>query len=149
MNSQRHTLSDVPREYCPAFEYILMGDLRDLLEEPTNETTSEWLQAVLDALLGMLSDEFDENDDSGYLSVVLERFPSWNLQVTRLRQEQGRLYSRLRELRTRLARGLAYAQIARALRYDLHEWMAALTAYHRHENRLVQLAVNLDVGGGD
>ncbi len=37
-----------------ALEYILLGDLRDLLEEPADHFTRSWLVAVLDALLDTL-----------------------------------------------------------------------------------------------
>jgi hypothetical protein len=49
-------------------EYILLGDLRDLLEEPPDEETRRWLVAVLDALVKTLPREFDLEDEDGYMS---------------------------------------------------------------------------------
>jgi len=134
---------------CAALEYILLGDLRDLLEEPANEETSKWLTAVLDALVGTQPEEIEDQDEDSYLSVVLENYPSWYPQVDRLQREHRALYSRLRELRSRVARDQSFARIAGVLRHDLRDWMAAFTAHHRHENRLLQTAVNLDCGTGD
>lgn len=147
MNADANDLRECPEEYCAMLEYLLLGDLRDLLEESASAETSNWLCAVLDALMSTLRREFDNETARGYLSLVLERYPSWDLQVARLQEEQEALYERLREFREGVVRGLPYAESVSALRHDLREWMAALIAHHRHENRLVQTAVNLDVGG--
>lgn len=136
---------------CAALEYILLGDLRDLLEEPSNVETCRWLIAVLDALLGTDSGdaEPDTDDADGYLTVVLEHYPSWYPQVDRLQREHRALYARLREFRERVAHEQSFNRIAGVLRRDLRDWMTSFTAHHRHENRLLQTAVNLEVGCGD
>lgn len=148
MNADKGYLPACVDEDCAALEYILLGDLRDLLEEPANEETRKWLAAVLDALLGSLPGEVDEDDDD-YLSAVLENYPSWYPQVDRLQREHRTLYARLRELRNQIVREQSFARIAGVLRRELREWMAAFTAHHRHENRLLQMAMNLEVGTGD
>ena len=43
---------------CTEFEYILLGDLRDLLEDPPSDENRKWLVAVLDALIDTLPKEF-------------------------------------------------------------------------------------------
>jgi len=60
-----------------AMEYILLSDLRDLLEEPADDMTRKWLRAVLDALLKTLPWELELQDAGGYLSEVLEQYPNW------------------------------------------------------------------------
>ena len=62
--------SDLLEEYS-TLEYILLGDLRDLLYEPPDEETCRWLLAVLDALLETLPREFDLKQQDGYLMEVL------------------------------------------------------------------------------
>lgn len=130
-------------------EYILLGDLRDLLEEEPSEQTSRWLLAVLDSLLEALPQELALKSQEGYLEEVLSDHPHWEPQVERLRSEYVRLCVWLEELRDRLISRAPFGEIASHLRYDLREWMTALQAYHRHETRLLQTSVNLEVGGGD
>lgn len=131
------------------FEYILLGDLRDILEEPPSAETSRWLLAILDALLDTLPFELELKAENGYLSEVLEEFPNWWSQVEVLRLEHENLFQKLEKLRFRVASQDRFADIADEVGRDLHEWMLALKAHHRHENRMLQTALNLEVGCGD
>jgi hypothetical protein len=132
-----------------SLEYILLGDLRDLLEERPDAETRKWLLAVLDALIDTLPREFDLEDEDGYMSEVLERHPNWSNQVARLHREHEQLYMKLKELRGRIACDHWIAPIANEVRRDLREWLLSLTAHHRSETRLIQNSVNLEVGVGD
>lgn len=132
-----------------ALEYILLGDLRDLLEEEPSEQTSKWLVAVLDALIDTLPRELAIKSRDGYLEDVLEAHPNWEAQVQQLHAEYKLLCVRLEAFRDQLVSRTPYASIAAQLREDLSEWMAALQNHHRQETQLLQTAVNLEVGGGD
>ncbi|MGE3315246.1 MAG: hypothetical protein AB7O26_09030 [Planctomycetaceae bacterium] len=132
-----------------AFEYILLGDLGDLLEEPADKHTHRWLLAVLDALVDTIPREFQMKSREGYLSEVLNEYPSWYRHVEYLRAEHHELYANLRDLRGRIAAREEYEESADRVRIDLRDWMARLVAHHHHENRLVQTAINLEVGTGD
>lgn len=136
------------QEYA-SLEYILLGDLRDLLEEPSDDLTRKWLRAVLDALLDTLPRKFELQDEGGYLSEVLEQYPNWSGQVNELRHKQQAIYAKLSRLRGRVAESVPYEEMADNLSNDLRQWMQSLQAYHRHERRMVQTAFNLEVGGGD
>ena len=133
-----------------ALEYILLGDLRDLLEEqPPDEETCRWLVVVLDALLETLPRELNLKEQDGYLSEVLESYPNWSDQVDRLRAEHEAVFADLQRLRGQIERRTTFAEIADEVRRGLRDWMLAVIAYHRHEKRLVQTAVNLEIGVGD
>lgn len=136
-------------ENFSSLEYILLGDLRDLLEEPPDAENRRWLIAVLDALLDTLPREFDLKEEDGYLSAVLERFPSWSNRVDRLQGDHERLFEKLKELRGRVDRNAWIAPIANDVRRELRDWMLGLIAHHRKENRLVMTAMTLEVGVGD
>ena len=136
-------------EECDTFEYILLGDLRDLLEEPADDLTCKWLIAVLDALLQTLPREFELQDEGGYLAEVIEEFPNWSGHVDQLLEERELLFQKLRQLRERITQQVSFAETAQRVRHDLRDWMLSLAAHHRHERRLVQTAFNLDVGVGD
>jgi hypothetical protein len=134
---------------CRELEYILFGDLRDLLEETPNQETQRWIDAVLDALLETIPEEFALKCGDGYLKDVLDEFPSWEGQVSRLEEEYFALYRRLLELRRRLRSDRGYQEIAAKLSTDLRAWMDAFRTHLQSEQRLVLLAANLEVGGED
>jgi hypothetical protein len=136
-------------EQYTSLEYILLGDLRDVLEEPADRESRRWLIAVLDALLETLPREFDLEDADGYMSEVLERYPSWASQVDRLHGDHESLFGKLKELRGRIERDTWIAPFADEVRRDLRDWILKLIAHRRNETRLVQTAMNLEVGTGD
>jgi len=136
-------------EQYSTLEYILLGDLRDILEEPPDAESRRWLMAVLDALLDTLPREFGLEEIDGYMTEVLERYPSWTNRVERLHSEHELLFSKLKELRGRVERDIWVAPIANEVRRDLRDWILKLNAHHRGETRLMQTAMNLEVGAGD
>jgi len=133
-----------------ALEYILLGDLRDLLEEnPSDEQTTRWIVAVLDALLEALPVEMELKSQGGYLQPVLEQFPNWAGQIGDLAREKQLLFEKLRELRVQMECPGTYESLALEIRQDLKEWMTLWTAHTRHERRMLQSAFTMDVGCGD
>jgi hypothetical protein len=132
-----------------AFEYILLGDLRDLLEEGPDDQNRQWLAAVLDALIEAVPQEIELRSREGYLNEVIEQFPNWAPQVDRLKSEKLGLYARLKRLRENLDQPRKFAVVKEKTRAELREWMTAFTAHHRHERRVVQDAFMFDIGGGD
>ena len=136
-------------EHYTSLEYILLGDLRDLLEEPPDDESRKWLLAVLDTLLDTLPREFDLEDVDGYMSEVLERYPNWSNQVERLHRDHDHLFLKLKELRGRLERNIWISPIANEVRRELRDWILKLVAHRRGETRLMMTAMNLEVGAGD
>lgn len=134
---------------CNELEYILLGDLRNLLQEPPTPETVHWLETVLDALLKTIPEGFALKSDEGYLQQVLDDFPNWHPQVERLENEHFSLYRRLRQLRERIQLNQDFTSIASEVSCELRDWMEALKSHHQREQRLVLLAANLEVGGGD
>ena len=86
------------QEYT-ALKYILLGDLRDLLEEPADRYTRGWLVAILDSLLDTLPREIAIKEASGYLNEVLDEYPSWYRHVEELQNEERLLFLSLRPSR--------------------------------------------------
>ncbi len=132
---------------CTELEYILLGDLRDLLEEPADNETAHWLEAVLDALLDTLPEEFALKSDHGYLQVVLDRFPNWDTQVSRLELGYSQLLLGLEDLRDKLNGGDDFQRIASDVSSDLENWMTNFVQHHQQERELVSMAATYDVGG--
>jgi hypothetical protein len=136
-------------EHYTSLEYILLGDLRDVLEEPSDRHTRGWLVAILDALLDTLPRQLALKEESGYLNEVLDEYPSWYRQVEELQNEERLLFLSLQALRDRLETSESYAHAADRVKSAVRQWMTRLTAHHRHETRILQTAINLEVGGGD
>jgi len=131
-------------------EYILIGDLRDLLESPIDEQNLRWIGAVLDALLETLPRQFElKEQGGGYLREVLEEHPNWECHVTSLVGEHRGLCRRLQQLRNRLPDAVKVEFMARTLRLELKAWMQGFVSHNRREARLLQTAMNLEVGCGD
>lgn len=134
---------------CCEFEYILLGDLRDLLDDEPTEENRRWLMAVLDSLLDTLPKEFALKSRDGYLQQVLDEYPSWDNAVERLERQHVNLYRRLRLLRDRLTKRHSLEEVAERLRLETEGWMDSFIELHRAERELVFEAMNMDVGAGD
>jgi len=146
--NQDHSESSRLSDYT-ALEHILLGDLRDLLEEAPDKSTRKWLLVILDALLDTLPRQYELQAGGGYLSEVLEQYPNWSEQVDQLLVEKQDLFAKLGRLREGVDQRVSFAKIAEEVRRDLREWMASLSSHQRHERRILQTAFNLDVGTGD
>ena len=150
MAMTEHTPHDNNLADYVALEYILLGDLRDLLEEAgSDEQTTRWIIAVLDALLEAMPHEMELKSKGGYLQPVLEQFPNWAGQIGDLAAEKRSLYEKLYELRAEIDRPSSFEILASEVRMELQEWMTLWTAHLRHERRMIQSAFTLDVGCGD
>lgn len=126
--------------HCRELEYILLGDLRDLLEEDASAETVRWLTAVLDELLKTLPQDFQLCSESGYLQHVIDEHPDWEPLVERLECQHLELYQRLRAFRSLLKIGQGFGDIAVKLKFDLECWIGAFSVHRQHELRLISLA---------
>lgn len=140
---------DVDLRKCCEFEYILIGDLRDLLESEPSDENCRWMSAVLDALLDTLPKEFALKSQDGYLSHVLDEYPNWDSAVERLRLQHVALHRRLTELRTRVAAHTQWRGLATRLRPELEAWIGAFSVLQQAERDLTVSALTLEVGAGD
>ena len=102
-----------------ALEYILLGDLRDVLEEEPDEQSRKWLLAVLDALLDAMPREFElKCHGGGYLCEVLEQYPNWYGQVESLKEEREQLYAHLRRLQNCVRESFPFTHVAARVRRE-------------------------------
>ena len=147
MAMSRPTPTRAAFERYATLEYLLIGDLRDLLEEAPDAETRRWLLAVLEELLDLLPNEFEFEDAGGYLSEVSEQFPNWSNEVDRLHHEHTQLYTTLLELRNRIANEEPFEYIASTVRSDLRRWTDAVQRHHSTEQSLMMSAFDLSYGG--
>lgn len=128
-------------------EYLLIGDLRDLLEETPDNETRRWLLAVLEELLNLLPNEFEYEDQGGYLAEVCEQNPNWSNTVERLHREHEGLYFSLLELRNRIADERSFEFIADEVKPKLRCWIEAARRHRDSEQQLVVAAYDTAFGG--
>lgn len=134
-------------EAATLFTYLLLGDLRELLDEPATVETRHALRVFLDVLLDELPDRSRLKRNGEFLGEVLDEFPNWSGQVESLRCGEAADYSRLAELRETLRGNVSYAALADEIACDLREWMDSVSVHRGQERRLVQMAANREVGG--
>ncbi len=130
-------------------EYILLGDLRDVLEEESTEETRRWLTAIVEALLRTVPREFALRSRGGYMNSLLLECPEADSSVRRLEVEQTTLCEQLQELYDRLQESGSFHAHAIELKRDLATWMDHLQSHNLREERLFQDAYFQDTGGGD
>lgn len=99
------------------FEYLLLGDVRLLLEEPIGPDTNRWLLATLDMILASRP-----RPSQSTIAPLLMRSP-WEDESERLWQERSTLYEKLQRLRDRIAHRAPYALLANEIRCDLTDLM--------------------------
>ncbi|MCC7424720.1 MAG: hypothetical protein IT428_31000 [Planctomycetaceae bacterium] len=131
------------------WEYLLLGELRELIADPPTELTRRALAMVLDALFDLLPARFDSEEHGGYLTDVTGRFPHWQDQVDALRVEHGLLYEELRDLRSSVEDPEMVRKHSARLLSATEDWMDRVRTHEREERRLQQIATNLTVGVGD
>ena len=148
MQTAQTTIAQSSLERDAALEYLLLGDLMDLLDDPCGPETCRWLAMILDALLRLLPREFTSEEAGGYLEEVLEEYPSWERQVRDLHSQHQMLYAGLVELRSKIAFSQE-EEVPLRTRLALAEWVRLVNEHNRQETELLQTAINLEVGVGD
>ena len=74
---------------------IEIGDLQSLLSQGPGDVERSALVKVLDRLRVTLGRHFRFEEEGGYLTQVVKRFPNWSTDVERLRQEHRTLRGEL------------------------------------------------------
>lgn len=98
------------------FEYLLLGDLRQVLEEPVTPQSSRWILAILDLLLAGRP----RSRPSVYLPVERRNI---NISERSNSLESGSLLEKLRRLRDRIAHRTSYDGLIEDLRDELRDAM--------------------------
>ncbi|MEQ9409268.1 MAG: hypothetical protein RIK87_16145 [Fuerstiella sp.] len=150
MSNRFHTSQIRSLADCNEFQYLLLGDILDLLEETPDESTKRWLLEVLNVLIDLMPRERRLHEDGGgYMVEVLEEFPGWNRQVMRMHLKKLHLDYALRELRNRIRDEASWVAVADQVSSELREWMQLFKDLHRAEASLMLDAMLLDIGSGD
>lgn len=117
-------------------EYILLGDLRQLLSEPVTDQSRLWIRRLLDMLLDLLPGQFAAEEADGYLQDVLDEHPQWERRITDLRQQHDDLFQSLSGLRADLSDEQTVDRRASQVRRELAAW---IDRFQRHQDAEYQL----------
>ena len=101
------------------FEYLLLGDLRQILEDPPGPETSLWLLAILDMILATRPPVPSATTvPAASLSAAKrpDRYPARSSETTSV-------IDKLRRLRDRVAHRSGHTALANEIRADLREVM--------------------------
>ena len=96
-------------------EYLLLGDMRQTLEEPPSQQTYLWLLAILDMIL------VSRPRVRSTMILTAERQDDYRLRSRSL--ESGSLIEKLRKLRDRVAHRSGHSALANEIREELREVM--------------------------
>lgn len=142
-----HQMTVEPSGTLNALEYLLLGDLRELLEEPETEETRHALPVLLNGLLDNRLHYSQLTGNGASLSGMLEKWTNLQSDIELLRCEKATCYSALETLRSQILRGLPSATTTNNLRHDVQHLMRLVVAIHQHEPRPVQTAFNFVSAG--
>jgi hypothetical protein len=142
-----HQMTVEPSGTLNALEYLLLGDLRELLEEPETALTRHALPVLLNGLLDNCLHDSQLRGAGACLSDVLEKWPNRQSGIDLLQCEKDTCYSALEKLRSQILGGQPSATITNQLRYDVQHVLRLVVEIHKHETRPVQTTFNFDVGG--
>lgn len=128
-------------------EYLLIGDIRTLLEEKVDSQARSSLLVLMNRLILNLPDVLELSTENGYLGIVAERRPSWSRQINALYQANLDCVSSLRLLRDSLENDTSIAAISKGLELRLGNWIKSFSAMRCRESTMLQEAFTLDLGG--
>ena len=134
------------KESCD-LEYLLIGDIRTLLEEKVDSQTRSSLLVLMNRLILNLPDVLELSSEKGYLSIVLERRPSWSRQINALYQANLDCVASLELVRDCLGNDIPIAAISKELEVRLRNWIESFSAMRGLESTMLQEAFTLDIGG--
>ena len=128
-------------------EYLLIGDIRTLLEEKFDSQTRSSLLVLMNRLILSLPDVLELSSKKGYLNTVIERRPSWSRQINALYQANLDCVSSLTLVRDDLENDTPKAAISKELELKLRNWIKSFSAMRCQESTMLQEAFTLDLGG--
>lgn len=134
-------------QQCTTLTWLLVGDIREMLQDHLDEEAIHWLRPVLDALINAMCEQSELTSREGWYDDLLGCFPHLISRVARIEAEQNELCKSLRELRNGIERDIPLARLARELEDDLNSWVDLLTRHSRREAVLMQDVWYTEIGG--
>jgi len=116
-------------------EYLLLGDLADLLSEGYDEENRKWLLVVLEGLLDAIPAE-RRSERFSKLRRAYPDSPGLLQSLTQLEAEHDAMIFQLRRLRNRVAWRLSLLDVVAAeVVLDLNRWLVTFQYFCKREHR--------------
>lgn len=117
-------------------EYLLLGDLADLLSEEYDEENRKWIQVVLEGLLDAIAAE-KRSERFRRLRAAYPDSPGMLQSLTQLEFEHDAMIVQLQRLRNRVAWRLSLLDVVGAeVVLDLKRWLVTFQNFCQREHRL-------------
>lgn len=147
---EHHIRADRAAESLTAacdLEYIIMGDLRQLLIEQPTQHTRLSLLVLLNRLLMSLPQAMRLSSDDCYMTEVREKRPNWHRKIEALHRDNVACFIALCELRDQIESKVNIIDISDEMDCQLREWMTLYARTRTRESQLLQEALTTDFGG--
>lgn len=132
---------------CQKTESRLIGELRQLLDQPSTALTRQALLSILNRLLDNLPLHLEQASQGGYLTEVRRLRPNWQRQVKALQGANVCCLSTLQELRDHIRHESPAGTIDTTEGGEIDIWIRSLQSIRQRECQLLQGAFTIDIGG--
>jgi hypothetical protein len=134
-------------QQCTTLTWLLVGDIREMLQDHLDDEAIRWLKPVLDALITAMCKQSESLSSDGLYDDLLGTFPHLIARVAGIEAEQNELCRSLRELRNGIERDIPLQRLAAELEAGLSDWVHLMTRHSRRESVLLQEAWYTEIGG--
>lgn len=141
------TLVGSQPQQCITLTWLLVGDIREMLQDHLDEEAIHWLKPILDALIHAMCEQSELTDREGWYDDLLGSFPHLISRVARLEAEQVELCRSLRNLRHEIEQDLPLDRLASRIERELSDWVDLMIAHSRREASLLQSVWYSEIGG--
>ena len=134
-------------QQCTTLTWLLVGDIREMLQDHLDDEAIRWLKPVLDALISAMCEQSELTSQEGWYDDLLGTFPQFISRVAGIEAEQNELCRSLRELRNGIERDIPLQRLAAELEAGLRDWVLLMTRHSRRQTVLLQDAWYTEIGG--
>ena len=132
---------------CWDLEYILIGDLRYLLNQRCRPEIRTPLLVIIDRLLQNLPDLLRLSSENGYMTAVPKTFPRLLRQFQALQTVNRECIASLQALQERIKNKSSVTTLSQETDLKLRAWITAFEKMRSQEGELLQEAYTVDIGG--
>lgn len=141
------TLVGSQPQQCTTLTWLLVGDIREMLQDHLDEESIRWLRPILDALIGAMSEQAELTAREGWYDDVAGSFPHLISRVAKIEAEQTELCRSLRELRHHIESDLPLERLTKEVEADLGNWINLMMTHGHRECALLQDVWCTEIGG--
>ncbi|NQV28285.1 MAG: hypothetical protein HQ518_28365 [Rhodopirellula sp.] len=141
------TLVGSQPQQCATLTWLLVGDIREMLQDHLDAEAIRWLRPVLDALIDSMCEQSERTNRDGWYDDLLGSFPHMVARVASIEVEQTELCRSLRKLRHRIERDLPLERLAVEIERDLSAWVGLMMEHSHREVVLLQDVWYTEIGG--